>query len=62
MKSQFEAHEPSVPADATRDIAEHALHIGKRNAAGLFYAACSRDYDEEICGCPICQRAAHERL
>ncbi len=61
MTPQFEAHDLPVPAQATPDIAEHALHIGKRNAAGLFDAACSRDYAEEICGCPICERAAHDR-
>lgn len=53
-------HDASAPADATA-AAESTLHIGKRNAAGLFYAACSRDYGEEICGCPICQAAAHDR-
>jgi hypothetical protein len=34
-------------------------HIGRPNANGLFYAACSRSYDVDICGCPICRRAAH---
>jgi hypothetical protein len=61
MKSLANAHDASVPADATAGHAEHLAHVGTANAAGLFYAACSRDYDEEICGCPICQATAQDR-
>jgi hypothetical protein len=60
MKSQTPAPDASVLTNATDDSAERTLHIGTRNAAGLFYAACSRDYGEELCGCPICQAAAHD--
>jgi hypothetical protein len=35
-----------------------AAHIGRPTRAGVFYAACSRDYAEQPCGCPICQAAA----
>jgi hypothetical protein len=60
MESHVQRQDASVPRDATADRAEHLAHIGTPNAAGLFYAACSRDYDEEICGCPVCQQAAQE--
>jgi hypothetical protein len=26
--------------------------------SGLFYAACAREWDTDICGCPLCQRQA----
>jgi hypothetical protein len=60
MDSRVHVHDASAPADPTA-APERTLHVGKRNAAGLFYAACSRDYGEEICGCPICQAAAQDR-
>ena len=25
---------------------------------GLFYAACAREWDTDICGCPLCRRQA----
>jgi hypothetical protein len=51
---------PLVAASAANATTrpQPAAHIGTPNAAGLFYAACSRGYGEEICGCPICQQAA----
>ena len=62
MNSHAHPHDASVPADAPDDRAERALHIGTPNAAGWFYAACSRDYGEEICGCLIYQAAAQDHL
>ena len=46
---------PSVSAM----LEENAAHIGQRNSEGLFYAACSRDFDPDPCGCPICREAQH---
>jgi hypothetical protein len=50
-----------VSRDAKLARTDNTAHIGAPNAAGLFYAACSRAYNEEICGCPICQSAAQDR-
>jgi hypothetical protein len=60
MESAAHPRPPRVSLDATARHAEDLAHIGRPNSAGLFYAACSRDYGEEICGCPICQQAARE--
>ena len=43
------------PRTTTADTPSRGSHR-QPNGAGLFYAACSRDYAEEICGCPICRR------
>jgi hypothetical protein len=60
MDSAVHLPRPCPSREATARDAENVAHIGRRNSAGLFYAACSRDYDEEICGCPICQQAARD--
>jgi hypothetical protein len=49
-----------VSPETSARHAEERPQIGRPNSAGLYYAACSRDYAEEICGCPICQQAAHQ--
>ena len=47
MESQD--HAQDAPCHGTRRPrhAEHVAYIGTRNAAGLFYAACSRDQLQE---------------
>jgi hypothetical protein len=60
----MEPHVHREDASVQHDAAAHAkpvTPIGQANAAGLFYAACSRDYAEDICGCPICRQAAQDR-
>jgi hypothetical protein len=68
MRSKLPEHRrrPAAPHPSSREgqgeqDAADVAHLGTANAAGLYYAACSRDYDEEICGCPICRCADHGR-
>jgi hypothetical protein len=49
-----------APLDATGSNAPNVAYIGRHNAEGRFYAACSDDFDEDICGCPVCQHAARD--
>jgi hypothetical protein len=61
MNPPAHPHDPSVRAYATAVTDPAAIHIGTPNAAELFYAACSRNYAEDACGCPICRQAAQDR-
>jgi hypothetical protein len=44
----------------TPSYAQNVAHLGRPDSADTFYAACSDDFDEDICGCPVCRRAAHD--
>jgi hypothetical protein len=58
LESRRQAGAPGL-GDNDPHPAQNTSQIGRANIAGQFYAACSDDYDDEPCGCPICRRAAH---
>jgi hypothetical protein len=59
MKSPSHRPYPPVSAHPTGRGADDLAHISRPNDDSLFYAACSRDYAEDPCGCPICRQTAY---
>jgi hypothetical protein len=49
---------PTPDGDEPLPRLSDAAHLGRPKAAGLFYAACSDNDDEDVWAAPISQRAA----
>ena len=60
MDSHDNARDTSVQRDRTYRVTQRVKRPGAQSQDGLYYAACSQRYSEEVCGCPICQAASQD--